>query len=215
MTTPYSPPSFKAQGFSCPHCGAFAKQRWDVWSIGPSKRPQKDFAHGTTCDHCSEHTLWYDAHMVYPAGLVGPIPSDDMSDDVREVYEEARAIAATSPRAAAALLGVSIEMVVNELVPGKGKLYDKIRMLVEQGLDRHIQKMLDSVRWYGNDGGAHPGEIDLKEQPEVVAKLLFCVNRIVEQMVTWPREIEKLYNTVPESKRKVIEERDRNAPKAS
>jgi hypothetical protein len=138
-----------------------------------------------------------------------------MSDEVRAVYEEARAVAGASPRAAAALLRVCVELVVNELVPGDTKLFSKIGTLVEQGLDRRIQQMLDSVRFYGNDGGAHPGEIDLKEQPQTVQMLMFCVNRIVEQMVTWPRETDTFYQTIPENKRQGIEQRDRKRTQQS
>jgi hypothetical protein len=153
--------------------------------------------------------------LIYPVSLVGPLPVDDMSDAVREVYEEARAVASASPRAAAALLRVCVEMVVNELEPGDAKLFTKIGKLVERGLDRRIQRLLDSVRVFANEGGAHPGEIDLKEQPETVAMLMFCVNRIVEQVVTWPRQADAFYNTIPDNKHKGINDRDRKAPKAS
>jgi hypothetical protein len=61
-----------------------------------------------------------------------------MSDSVRAVYEEARAVAGASPRAAAALLRVCAEMVVNELESGSGTLYSKIGKLVERGLSPRI-----------------------------------------------------------------------------
>lgn len=213
MTDKHFGPQYEQQEFQCPHCGVYAHQQW--WQMDLGMGASKHTIKRAYCARCRGYTLWNDGQLIYPAGLIGPIPSDDMSDAVRDVYEEARAVAAASPRAAAALLRVCVEMVVNELVPGDAKLFDKIGVLVQRRLDPTTQKMLDSVRWYGNDGGAHPGEIDLKEQPEVVSKLMFCVNRIVVQMVTWPREADELYNSVPENKRKGIEDRDRKAREAS
>lgn len=49
-------------------------------------------------------------------------------------------------------------MVVNELVPGSGRLHTKLGKLAERNLEPGIQKMLDPVRIYGNDSGSHPGE---------------------------------------------------------
>lgn len=210
MTDQDTTPEYERRDFRCPHCSVHALQSWYDLTHG---RGTKYCVKTTNCQSCGGHTLWNDGRLVYPAVLVGPPPAADMSDEVRKVYEEARAIAAASPRAAAALLRVCVEMVVNELVPGDAKLFNKIGVLVQRRLDPTTQKMLDSVRWYGNDGGAHPGEIDLKEQPEVVSKLMFCVNRIVVQMVTWPREADELYDSVPENKRKGIENRDRKASK--
>jgi hypothetical protein len=75
--------------------------------------------------------------------------------------------------------------------------------------------MLDSVRVYGNAGGAHPGEITLKEQPEVVPMLMFCINHIIEEIITLNRSIDHLYETLLKDKRRGIETRDRNAPDTS
>lgn len=197
---------------TCPHCGAYTALKWTHYGIITESGLNLKWAE---CAACHEAFIQVGGELVYPTGLIGPVPGEDMSDNIREVYEEARAIAAPSPRAAAALLRVCVEMVVNELVPEKGTLFDKIGKLVDRGLDRHTQQMLDSVRIYGNDGGAHPGEIDLKEHPATVNMLMVCLNRIVEQMVTWPRESDELYRTTPENKRKVIEERDRKKTQQS
>lgn len=75
--------------------------------------------------------------------------------------------------------------------------------------------MLDSVRFYGNDGGAHPGEIDMNEQAGTVDALMFCINQIVEQVVTFDRRVDQLYSTLPENKLEGIDNRDRKAREAS
>lgn len=209
VTNPNANPEYAQEAFTCPHCGVYARQQWIHWELGGRPSQRTHAIARAECHNCCEYSVWHDKQLIYPHLLAGPVPATDMSDNVREVYEEARTIAAASPRAAAALLRVCVEMVINELVPGDATLFRKIGKLVEQDLDQRIQKMLDSVRFYGNDGGAHPGEIDLKEQPEVVSMLMFCVNRIVEQMNTWPRQADEFYETIPENKRQGIEQRDR------
>lgn len=209
-------PAFGIEAFDCPHCGAYASQSWTTHHLTYKPDNTREQMSDAVCRACKRYTLWYQERMVYPAArVVGPRPAADMSGDVRKVYEEARAVAGASPRAAAALLRVCAEMVVDGLEPGSGTLNTKIGKLVERGLNHRVQKMLDSVRFYGNDGGAHPGEIDMNEQVETVDMLMFCINQIVEQVVTFERRVDQLYETLPENKRKGIDDRDRKAREVS
>jgi hypothetical protein len=150
--------------------------------------------------------------MVFPKTKMGPLPTADMPPDVLKVYEEARTVAWDSPRAAAALLRVSVQMLVDQVLEGSDNLNAKIGTLVkEKGLPPEVQQMLDAVRVIGNEGGAHPGEIDMDEQPNVLTTLMFCVNTIVERMITHPKRIAEVYATLPESKRQGIKIRDKHA----
>ncbi|MDH3380574.1 MAG: hypothetical protein OEQ39_26975 [Gammaproteobacteria bacterium] len=45
--------------------------------------------------------------------------------------------------------------------------------------------------------------------PEVVEKLFVLVNRIVEEMITRPSEIDDIYKDLPEEDRKKIAHRDK------
>jgi len=47
--------------------------------------------------------------MIRPNVSNAPLPHEDMPDDVKEIYEEARQVSVFSQRAAAALLRVSLE----------------------------------------------------------------------------------------------------------
>lgn len=138
------------------------------------------------------------------------MPAADMPADVRSIYEEARAVASASPRAAAALLRVAIERLINDRDPGDGTLYDKIERLGEQGLDRRVQRMLHTVRIVGNDT-LHAAEIDLDEQPEMPTRLMRLVNQIVEQVITRNRELDDLWNSLPEDKVRGFKDRDQKA----
>ena len=45
----------------------------------------------------------------------------------------------------------------------------------------------------------HPGTVDLADDSETVNKLFKLVNLIVEEMITKPREINGLYEELPET----------------
>lgn len=79
--------------------------------------------------------------------------------------------------------------------------------MVKKGLPKKIQQAFDVVRVMGNES-VHPGTLNLNEKPEVAAALFKLINLIVDDRITQPREIDDVYQTLPESKRKAIEERD-------
>ncbi len=78
---------------------------------------------------------------------------------------------------------------------------------MKKGLNPQIQKSLDIVRVVGNEA-VHPGTIDLRDDVETATKLCNLINIIANAMITQPKEIDALYNTLPESKRDGIEKRD-------
>lgn len=135
-------------------------------------------------------------------------PNDDLPEAVIEDYQEASEILQRSPRGAAALLRLAIQKLVDELVEGRDDLNTKIGTLVANGLDSRIQKALDSVRVIGNEA-VHPGQIDLKDSPEIAHQLFKLVNLIGRRMITEPAEIEELYSSLPSGKLKGIEDRDK------
>ena len=115
------------------------------------------------CYHCKKYTVWIDEILIHPQINGSPPPHLDMPDDVRETYVEARRIVALSPRSAAALLRVSIEKLVYDILGSqKGKdLNESIGILVEV-LHVDIQQSLDYLRVTGNNA-VHPlGVIDVE-----------------------------------------------------
>jgi hypothetical protein len=84
---------------------------------------------------------------------------------------------------------------------------DDIKSLVSKGLSALVQKALDYCRVVGNNA-VHPGEIVINDTPDVAMKLFSMINFIVEDRITKPKEIEALYNELPEDSRKQIESRD-------
>jgi len=142
--------------------------------------------------------------MLSPA----PMPNVDLPDDCFGDYLEAREIMQRSPRAAAALLRLVIQKLCRHFgEPGRDVNQD-IAALVRQGLPVTMQQALDSVRVIGNEA-VHPGELDVRDNPEVVSVLFTIVNLIVEKMLTEPRKIAELYQALPPRKLDGIAQRDK------
>lgn len=148
--------------------------------------------------------------ILYPITNIAsiPEPSSDMPPEVAEDYKEARAIFGYSPRSSAALLRLALQKLCKHLgLPGNN-LNNDIKELIQQNKLSGLQKALDSVRIIGNNA-VHPAKIDLRDNKDIVLALFEIVNFIVKETITNPRELEEIYNKLPEDDRKWIQERDR------
>ena len=75
------------------------------------------------------------------------------------------------------------------------------------GLNPVVQKSLDVVRVIGNES-VHPGIIDLNDNKDIAARLFDLVNIVAEQMITQPKQVQALYEKLPDSKKDAIDRRD-------
>lgn len=147
---------------------------------------------------------------MYPDSAGIDSPNDDLDDDIVADYNEAASILQKSPRGAAALLRLAVQKLCKQLgEPGKDINTD-IGNLVQKGLSPTIQQALDALRVIGNES-VHPGQIDLRDDPGTAQALFRLLNKIAETMITEPRQIQEIYDKIPESKKKAIEKRDKNA----
>lgn len=202
---PYEPPVFVGDAFNCPHCHAFATQVWGVAAFHTKLWPQLRTA---TCGRCRNRSVWFDGVMIVPPNTTAPHPNTDLPDEIKADYEEARNIAAASPRGACALLRLCIQKLCDHLdVKGKS-LNAQIGSLVERGLPVLVQQSLDTVRVAGNNA-VHPGELDLKDDTTTANSLFGLVNIIAELMITQPKHVQELYEViVPGKQRDAIAKRD-------
>lgn len=212
MSHKYYTPTFKATSFNCPNCGAFAKQAWlkGRGELEYSTRnlsqsiPDVNFAF---CEHCEKVSIWYKENMIEPNIGGVPLPNQDLSDDIKEDYYEARDILNKSPRGSAALLRLAIQKLCIEF-GGEGKNLNKdIGQLVKDELPVMVQQSLDYVRFVGNNA-VHPGQLDLKDNKEIAVKLFELINIIADIKITQPKLIENLYSSIPQEQRDAIEKRD-------
>jgi hypothetical protein len=196
------PPAPQAHSFTCPHCSTYAAMEWTT------VRPEIELA---TCQHCDNFSIWVGAMMVYPDQIAVPPPNADLEEDVRADYLEAARILDRSPRGAVALLRLAIERLCKQLgQPGKN-LSDDIAALLRDGrITKPVQQALDIVRVVGNNA-VHPGQIDLRDDRDTALTLFQLINVIADRAITQPKEIQRIYDSLPPGARDSIEKRDGTA----
>jgi hypothetical protein len=147
--------------------------------------------------------------MIYPTSGNTSLPHQDMPEDVKRDYEEARCIVGLSPRSSAALLRLSMQkLTINILKAGPdSSLNDNIEKLVGNGLPQTLQQAFDIVRITGNNA-VHPGVIDLRDDVKTASKLFELVNLVVDYLIAKPKEIAGMYNDLPKDELKRIDRRD-------
>ena len=203
------PPQYGSRNFHCAYCQVYAEQTWfhelraltqqgPSFSHGPSILIDTENIETSVCSHCNEPTLWLSETIIFPNTGTCPTANSDLPDDVKKIYAEAGAIAQQSPRAASALLRLAIEMLLNHLGE-KGTISQGIRNLVQKkGLDPQVEQALEIVRVTGNNA-VHPGKIVFNDISDV--KPLFdLINIIAEVLITRPKQIQGLYNSLPGKK---------------
>ena len=212
MKPEYVLPEIGKEAFNCPNCHVYCKQNW-YYLRGSSKADGLGKQHEdkrfrmSHCQHCDFPTIWFHDKMLYPVTGGAEPPNPDLPNDIKTDYEEARAILPQSPRGSAALLRLAIQKLCKHLGQSGKNINNDIKELVEQGLPPRVQKALDSVRVIGNES-VHPGTIDLNDDRDTANMLFKLVNFIAEKMITDPKQIEEIYASLPENKRKGIEQRD-------
>ncbi|PFC85555.1 hypothetical protein CN272_20935 [Bacillus anthracis] len=159
------------------------------------------------CAHCNEDSFWYKEKMIYPSKSPAPNPHPDIPADIIDDYNEAANILNNSPRGAAALLRLALQKLMKSLGESGSHIDSDIKSLVQKGLPVQIQQALDVLRVIGNES-VHPGSIDMKDNQEIAIKLFELINIIVQNQITQPKEINSLFESLPEGKRKAIAKRD-------
>jgi hypothetical protein len=160
------------------------------------------------CYSCRKLSVWVYDGVAHPPTRAGVEPNEDLSPDILRDFSEARSIMDASPRGAAALLRLCIQKLCIEFgEPGKD-LNTDIGALVKKGLDIRVQKALDVVRVVGNEA-VHPGTIDLRDDRDTATKLFGLVNMIADRMITQEKHVSSMYDALPQSKRKGIDDRDK------
>lgn len=160
------------------------------------------------CFNCNELSLWIDDRLIYPVSGSSVPPNKDMPADIKRDYDEASSILDLSPRGSAALLRLAIQKLCIELgQPGK-RINDDIKSLVSNGLSLVVQQALDTVRVIGNSA-VHPGQIDIRDDRQTAESLFMLVNLIVEKMISEPKNVQAMYDSLPGNLIQGIKDRDK------
>jgi hypothetical protein len=161
----------------------------------------------TECCHCGGMVIFVSGELYYPKASSAPRAPEDLPDDILDVYEEARQVFDVSPRCAAGLLRVLIEMLCDRLGFQGKDLNEKIGRLQAAGVNDNGRKALDVVRVVGNAGVHHHGLINLNESREVAWRLFMVVAYVVNRFITDERMVEAMYEDLPPGKLQGIEDR--------
>jgi hypothetical protein len=206
-------PGVDKDRFTCPHCGVFAMQESGTVWVRTQQNASLQLGDwtGHQCAACTRLILWEHSQgfwaLVHPLTVLGEKPNRDMPDDVRRIYDEARRVGGMSPRSAAALLRLALQVLVDELEPGSGNINSKIGALVQRGLHPQTQQAMDVLRIVGNNA-VHPGQIDVSEDPGLLPGLFRLANVVVDQMISVPRHAASLFDALPQQSRNQISRRD-------
>ena len=126
----HHPPELGSDAFDCPHpaCGTYAQQTFGMLGMGIDAGDygsrtewigDSDGWRVSQCARCRNYSFWLDEELLWPTTVqAGPPANPDSPPSVIELYNEARSVANTSPRSAAALLRLALQILVDELVPG-------------------------------------------------------------------------------------------------
>lgn len=206
----------------CPHCNSKSILSWEMIAMDDyEKYTFKDyedcFAIVSECLGCRQLSLFFKSekddieHLAFPNKLTGiPSPNEDMPEDIKKLYIEASEVLSVSPRASAALSRLAIDQLTTKLNPNGKSLNHRISNLVKKGLPEKIQKALDAVRVIGNNA-VHPGEIKFEEDSsEISITLLQLINVIVDYVISQPKQINQIYETLPKDALEAIEKRNNN-----
>lgn len=201
-------PALNSSEFNCPHCGSFSDQYWMVLqkSTHVGIRNHDDYE-VSSCRKCGDVTIWHMEEMVYPFSGNAPLPNADMPKSAMNDFLEARDIVNRSPRSSCVLLRLAIEKICDDLKV-TGDLNEKIKKLVDRGLDERIQKALDAVRVIGGEA-VHPLEMDLKDDSKTASSLFSLVNIISNWAYTEKKKIEDIFDSLPDGKKEAISKRDK------
>ena len=140
----YIEPEFKKKAFNCPYCDVYAHQMWRSNLLSYTADETSHSIHmydqlrvnswtTSTCSHCGEVSFWLAEKLIYPKSSIAPLPNEDMPDDVKVDYLEARNIVNNSPRCACALLRLALQKLMSHLGESGNNLNEDIGNLVKKG----------------------------------------------------------------------------------
>ena len=216
MAKNYVAPDNTKDSFTCPHCRTMSLMHYEcisyygcqILSVAPKQKQGTSWVEIAACHNCGKKTIWVDNIYVYP-DIIADEANSDMPESVKQLYEEAGLIYNKSPRAACALLRLAIDRLCNELGENDRDINKNIGALVKKGLPQTVQQALDVVRVVGNKA-VHPGQIAFDVDDIGTATMLMrLLNIIVERMISEPKQINSLYDDLPESVKESIEKRDK------
>lgn len=194
------PTGYREKFIQCPHCKTVSNRfEFDSASF-PTLEKQNEIRGVITdyekcsivyCPICFRATVIINDKIIYPDYLIIK-PNPDMPEDTKSIYLEALSIANKSPRAACALLRLSIDRLVDYLGASKDKkLYEKIREVAKSPL---VEDLLEACRLAGNKA-VHPSQVVIEDNDiDLVQNLAEFINVVVDLTISMPKKALEIKN---------------------
>tara|TARA_R100000687_G_scaffold77886_1_gene70876 strand:- start:35 stop:520 length:486 start_codon:yes stop_codon:yes gene_type:complete len=126
-------------------------------------------------------------------------PNEAMPLEIKEDYLEAASVFHNSPRSAAALLRLCVQKLLKHLGEKGENINNDITTRVQQkSLSHELARAYHTLRITGNNA-AHPGQLDLQEDPGKVRIMFDLLNFVVEHEIRIPQMVAKSFDAMPES----------------
>lgn len=152
------------------------------------------------CVSCGNYSIYYQGKMIYPIDSNVSNPNEDMPDNVKSVYYEAKIVLNISPKSACTLLRLALEMLLNELDMDGRTLNDKINNYCNDfDSNNRLIKAFHLVRIVGNEA-VHPGTIDIDDNEDVARAMFEILNEIVDETITKKNKMDAIFEYLPEEK---------------
>lgn len=181
-----------------------AHQKWSQAVVPPNQQVDPRIKRANCLD-CNAASYWVDEQMVWPVPRAAVEPNPELPDDLAVIFDEARVVMPHSPRAAAGLLRLLIDLLTKQLSedtggPGKAKLYDRIDVLRDGGhITEPTKQALHALRLGGNNA-VHEGVILLEgDDRDTVLDMFRLVNAVVAQALEEPQIAARLADSAKRS----------------
>lgn len=199
MSKKYVNPAYKLEIFNCPHCQVLAQMNWNFY-----KHPDiSSYIGGVAkCQICGDFSIWAEKkeQMLYPKAIINKMPHEDMPEDIRADYMEAKEIEHLSPRGTCALLRLAIAKLCHDIVPGDQSLCKKLPHLIKKGLPEQIRTIFEVVRLTENQSTNNVNIINLQDNAKMAAALFELLNLVVEKLISEPQKISNLCSQMSSDK---------------
>ena len=134
------------------------------------------------------------APQIYPrTSTIEWFPNDDMSEEQKQLFNEAKDIFDISPKAAGALLRCVIERILRDKFPEHSQSFlGTILSKVKNELGSELIQLCESCKLIGNDA-AHSSLMIYEDESKQEVELLFeLINAIAEELLSKPRKRQEM-----------------------
>jgi hypothetical protein len=210
----------RAKALVCPRCGIFAAHRWFAFtpeSLDGRAVPasgELSALHAARCTACTKVSLWMGSpspdgrsatrgHMVFPAARIfGTDLPEEAPEYIADLWDQARDVAPYSAPAAAALLRVGLQQMLQDLAPDEEDLVEAVGAALPGGVPSPIYDAMDVLQLTGEEG-QFAGELRLDDDEELLPSLFGLLRYIVEATYVATARALAAFEALPELRRDV------------